>query len=184
MAKRGRAGTAMASFELLYLQTPFWIWLAAACLCAGASLATGTALLMAPAAAAAAVAALGVAGVRLGPFVEAVVFVVLALALAAGARLRGPRPERRPAAEPRTRPERPREPTRAPGPQELTGRLIGRIGRASSEFANGVGRVWIDGTEWAAELDAGEDGVAQGEPVRVVKVIGGVRLQVHPLAAG
>jgi hypothetical protein len=43
--------------------------------------------------------------------------------------------------------------------------------------------VWIDDAEWAAELDAGEE-VARGEPVRVVKVIGGVRLQVHPLTLG
>ena len=71
------------------------------------------------------------------------------------------------------------------GRQEQTGRLVGRIARSSGEFANGVGRVWIDGAEWGAELDpAGGEALADGEPVRVVKVIGGIRLQVRPITTG
>jgi membrane protein implicated in regulation of membrane protease activity len=57
------------------------------------------------------------------------------------------------------------------------------IGRTTGEFVNGVGRVWIDGAEWGAEIATGEDDLPEGAPVRVVKVIGGIRLQVHGLNA-
>ena len=67
------------------------------------------------------------------------------------------------------------------GRQGQTARLTGRIGRTTSEFVNGVGRVWIDGAEWGAEIDSGEEDLPEGAPVRVVRVIGGIRLQVHGL---
>ena len=65
---------------------------------------------------------------------------------------------------------------------DRTGRLIGRIGRTTGEFANGVGRVWIDGSEWGAELDS-EEILPPETPVRVMGVTGGVRLQVRGLMA-
>jgi membrane protein implicated in regulation of membrane protease activity len=67
------------------------------------------------------------------------------------------------------------------GTVDRTSRLVGRIGRTTSEFSNGVGRVWIEGAEWAAELETGEDGVPPEAPVRVTRVLGGVRLQVQGL---
>jgi membrane protein implicated in regulation of membrane protease activity len=67
------------------------------------------------------------------------------------------------------------------GTVDRTSRLVGRIGRTTGEFANGVGRVWIEGAEWAAELESGEDGVPPEAPVRVTRVVGGVRLQVQGL---
>jgi len=69
--------------------------------------------------------------------------------------------------------------TGAGGP---SGRLIGRIARTTSEFANGVGRVWIDGSEWSAELD-GQDTLGADAPVRVLGVSGGVRLRVRTVLA-
>lgn len=57
-------------------------------------------------------------------------------------------------------------------------RLIGREGRAATAFEGGRGRVFVDGKEWAAELDAGE-AVAPGGRVHVVALLGGARLRVR-----
>ncbi len=42
--------------------------------------------------------------------------------------------------------------------------------------------MWIDGAEWAAELD-GDDELPPETPVRVMRVTGAVRLQVRSLTA-
>jgi membrane protein implicated in regulation of membrane protease activity len=70
-----------------------------------------------------------------------------------------------------------------PASRDRTARLIGRIGRTTSEFINGVGRVWIDGAEWSAEIDAGDYGLPADAPVRVLGVAGGIRLKVQALTA-
>ena len=159
----------MAAFEALYQQDPFWVWIALACLSVAAGLASGRAEPMWPAVAAVAVGLAGVAGAPLGGGIDAALFVGLSVAALVAVRLRGTRkPRAAPSSEARSA-----EPAR----------LVGRIGRASSEFFNGVGRVWIDGAEWGAELDEGE-GAAKGAPLRVVRVIGGVRLQVQALDVG
>lgn len=170
----------MAAIEALYLQDPFWLWLALSCLFVSLNLATGSALLMWPALAAAAVALLELVGLRLGLAVEAGLFA--ALVLAAFAVLYARQPRTVVAAGPGE--SAPRSTGRAaPGRQDQTARLIGRIGRSTGEFVNGVGRVWIDGAEWGAELDS-EEVLPDGSPVRVVGVIGGIRLQVHALTSG
>ena len=165
----------MALIQALYQQDPFWIWLAVASLFVALNLATGSSLLMWPGVAAAVVAVLEVVGVRLGLEAEAGVFLARSAAMLAVLVLRAPRPGVA-ASEPvrRVKPGKVATGTMEKGD---SGRLIGRIGRASSEFANGVGRVWIDGAEWAAELD-GAEALNEGEPVRITKVVGGVKLQV------
>ena len=170
----------MATLEALYLQDPFWIWLALSCLFVALNMATGAAALMWPGIAAALVAVIELVGLRLGLGVEAGIFTMICLAVLAGGIMMNPRAvvmagvpnqdDRSSAGQ-------------AAGRQGQTGRLIGRIGRTSSEFVNGVGRVWIDGAEWGAEIDAGEEDLPEGAPVRVTKVIGGIRLQVHGLNA-
>jgi membrane protein implicated in regulation of membrane protease activity len=129
-----------------------------------------------PAAIAALMAAVGLVGLKLGVVNEAGIFVLLCLAsLGAGYFLSS-----------RTvvavgTPKAARDGGGARGGQGRTAHLAGRIGRTSSEFVNGVGRVWIDDAEWGAEIATGEDDLPAGAPVRVVKVIGGIRLQVQGL---
>lgn len=171
----------MAALAALYLQDPFWLWLAAGCLFVALNLATGSGLLMWPAMAAAVVALLELVGVRLGITVEVGIFAVLSLG--AGAVLVSRIPRTEVAAGHGHAPARPPGRTTS-GVQDQTARLIGRIGRSSGEFINGVGRVWIDGAEWGAELDGGDEVLPDGVPVRVTKVIGGIRLQVHALTSG
>jgi len=170
----------MATLTALSLQDPFWIWLSVGCLFVALNLATGQPLLMWPAGVAALVAIAALADPGLGFVAEAGLFAVLCLVLAGGGYLLMGRMTMARASSPRAAP--PGRPVS--GSQEQTARLVGRIGRTTSEFVNGVGRVWIDGAEWGAEIDAGEIDLPPGAPVRVVKVIGGIRLQVHALAAG
>ena len=58
-------------------------------------------------------------------------------------------------------------------------RMIGLSGVAATGFEEGRGRVFVDGKEWAAELDGGGS-VAQGGRVRVIALVGGARLKVRP----
>lgn len=57
-------------------------------------------------------------------------------------------------------------------------RLIGHRGMAVGPFDGRLGRVFIDGKEWAAELD-GDPPLAPGAQVQVVAV-DGARLRVRP----
>jgi membrane protein implicated in regulation of membrane protease activity len=58
-------------------------------------------------------------------------------------------------------------------------RMIGLSGVAATAFDEGRGRVFVDGKEWAAELDGGGS-VAPGGRVRVIALVGGARLKVRP----
>ncbi|MBS0360159.1 MAG: NfeD family protein [Proteobacteria bacterium] len=51
------------------------------------------------------------------------------------------------------------------------GRLVGHRGRAVTAFHSHAGRVFIDGKEWAAELE-GADVLEAGSPVEVTGVAG------------
>lgn len=160
----------MTAFQIIYAAHPYALWLSLAGLLTGVAATAGSPLPMWVAAAAAATAVFSAVSPEIGLGIEALLFIA-ASALLVFLRLR--RPGDRPAA------------AAAPAPTRSThpARLVGRIARSSGDFANGVGRVWIDGAEWAAELEGSGDMLAPGRPVRIVRVIGGARLQVHPLAA-
>ena len=173
----------MAVLNALYQQDPFWVWLALGCIFVALNLATGSSLLMWPALASVILALSELLGLRLGLTMEAGLFAGLCVAALAVGYLLTPRA--RVDAPARTSDSAGKGGARgASGRQDQTGRLVGRIGRTTSEFANGVGRVWIDGAEWGAELAGGEDGLPEGAPVRVIRVIGGIRLQVNALTTG
>jgi membrane protein implicated in regulation of membrane protease activity len=59
-----------------------------------------------------------------------------------------------------------------------TPRLVGREGEAVSAFKAGLGRVFVDGKEWAAELDGGGD-LAPQSKIHVLEILGGARLKVR-----
>ena len=177
----------MQTLYELYLQNPFWIWLGVGAVFVALDIATGMGKMIWPGVAAAALAFVNLAEVRLGAPVEIGVFLVVS---AAGVLLTSGLHRRRPHASPDNtlvtdkKPAVPTPEALEAASQDRTGRLIGRIGRTTSEFVNGVGRVWIDDMEWGAEIDAGEDSLPPDAPVRVMGVTGGVRLQVRGLMAG
>jgi membrane protein implicated in regulation of membrane protease activity len=167
----------MTTLEALYLQDPFWVWLGVASLFVSLSFATGANMLFLPAACAVVVALLELAGLRLGIETEVGLFAALT-AFSAVATF---------ALQPRARVALVGGAARAPrsslglgGKAEDPSSLVGRIARTTGEFVNGVGRVFIDGAEWAADLEGGES-LPGGASVRVVRVVGGVKLQVRAL---
>lgn len=182
----------MQSLQLLYLENPFWVWLAVGAVFVGLDIAIGSGKLIWGGVAAAALAFVNLAGVRLGGQVELAIFAVVAVGgvIIASAPWKG-RPHAATAHDP-SPVKKVRIPRPAPaatvyepptGDDSRTARLIGRIGKTRGEFANGVGRVWIDGAEWGAELD-GEEFLPPDTPVRVTRVTGGVRLHVRNLMMG
>jgi len=168
----------------LYVQNPFWVWLGVGAVFVAFDVASGSGKLIWPGAAAAVLAFLNLADIRLGVEWELGLFIavsILGIGLTSNLHLR------RPDAVIEREPTVSKAPLPAVESQDLTGRertarLIGRIGRTTGEFANGVGRVWIDGAEWGAEIDTGDDALPPDVPVRVMGVTGGVRLQVRGLS--
>ncbi len=143
---------------------PLWIWLALGAALLTMELVTGSGWLLWPAAAAAAaVVGLLSAVTPLGPTGQATAFaVVTILATYLGRRcfFRGGG-------------------KRGHDINDPLARLIGHRGSATATFDAGRGRVFVDGKEWAAELE-GAAPVGAGAPVEVVAVLGGARLKVRP----
>ena len=151
----------MTTFLALYTQAPFWVWLAAG-----------------------AVAIFKALGLKLGLAFDLPLFVALTGGgVVLSGRLPAPKAPKATKAAPSPEPPRRAEPPAPPrvGTPEYNARLIGRIARTTGRFANGVGRVWIDGAEWSAELSGGEDDLAPDTPVRIMRVIGAIKLQVCTL---
>lgn len=154
----------MPDLANLYAGHPFWAWIAVAAALLAAEVATGSGWLLWPSASAA-VTAVAARALRLG-FAEALLlFAVLTIiSTLLGRRL---------------------------FPRGLLGhghdindnvaRLVGHHGRVVAGFRDRAGRVFIDGKEWAAELEDGE-APAAGQPVEVVGV-NGARLRVRGLPA-
>ena len=146
--------------EQLVFSHPFWTWISVGAIFLIGELLTGSGWLLWPAGAAAAVALLTLIGVT-GPW-QVVAFAVLAVvATYLGRRFMPP-----------------------PAKSEVdindqAPRLVGQSGESVSAFAGGCGRVFVDGKEWAAELDGGGD-LAARQKVEVIAILGGARLRVRP----
>jgi len=144
----------------LFFDHPFWSWIAIGGIFLIGELMTGSGWLLWPAGAAAVVAVTS-RFVALGTPGELVLFVVVAVvATFIGRRFLRPAPK----AEPDIN-----DPAR---------RLIGQQAESTGAFKAGLGRVFIDGKEWAAELDGGGDLAARSK-VEVVEILGGARLKVR-----
>ena len=174
----------MTSFVDLVQQNPYLVWLGVGGLFVLLNLITGFGRLMWPGVAAAAVAAVGLMGARMELGWAFAAFVAITLfCWLLPRKLHNARsayvPEIDDAEEPRGKSAKAAR--REAGTMDRTGRLVGRIGKTTGEFSNGVGRVWIEGAEWGADLEHGEF-LTSDTPVRVTRVNGGVRLQVRALS--
>ena len=142
---------------------PFWVWLAIGAVFLAVEVATGSGWMLWPAAAAALVGVASLFAPHLGVGGDVALFAVLTIALTYVGR-------------------RALKKT-APGGADINdahGRLIGHRGSASTAFDSGLGRVFVDGKEWSAEL-AGGGPLAAGAGVEVTAVLSGARLRVKVL---
>ena len=144
----------------LFFAHPFWIWIAIGGIFLIGELLTGSGWLLWPAGAAAVVAVTSQL-VDLGWAKEIVLFVVAAVVFTyLGRRFLRPAPK---------------------GDRDVNDpapRLVGREGETVSAFKAGLGRVFVDGKEWAAEPDGGGD-LAPKSKVQVLEILGGARLKVR-----
>ena len=145
--------------QFFFFHNPFWAWIAIGGFFLISELITGSGWLLWPAAAAAVVAVTS-QFIDLGWPKEIVLFVIAAVVFTyLGRRFLRPAPK-------------------GDGDiNDLAPRLIGREGEAVSGFTAGLGRVFVDGKEWAAELDNGGDLAAKSK-VKVLEILGGARLKV------
>ena len=150
----------MDQAQIFFFAHPFWAWIAIGGVFLIAELMTGSGWLLWPAGAAAVVAVTSEL-VDLGWPKEIVLFVVAAVVFTyLGRRFLRPAPK-------------------GDGDiNDLTPRLVGQEGETVSAFKAGLGRVFIDGKEWAAELDGGGD-LAPKSKVQVLEILGGARLKVR-----
>jgi membrane protein implicated in regulation of membrane protease activity len=140
-------------------QHPFALWIAAGGLLLAAEVGTGSGWLLWPAGSAVVTALLALI-MPLDLPVQAVIFAILTiLTTLAGRHFFPQRPLTADVNDTRTR-------------------LAGATGTAAGEFRDGRGRVFVDGKEWAAELQ-GAGSLAAGARVLVVDV-DGARLTVRP----
>lgn len=139
---------------------PFWLWVGLAAALLAVEVATGSGwLLWASASAAATAAFVGLLDPALPTAI--LVFAVLTMASTLLARRYLPK-----ASAPED-----------PDINDNLGRVVGHRGAAVTAFSGRVGRVSVDGKEWAAELDD-DRGLDAGARVEVVAVDGG-RLRVR-----
>jgi membrane protein implicated in regulation of membrane protease activity len=151
----------MANLADLYLAHPAWIWAGLAAALLAVEVAAGSGWLLWPAASAGVVAV--VEGFReISPAAAVLIFAVLTIVSTLTARRYVPR----------------RLASHAHDINDNVARLIGHEGRVVTPFQAGVGRVFIDGKEWAAELEGGET-LDAGARI-VVAAVGGARLKVRP----
>lgn len=139
---------------------PFWAWAALAAALLAVEVATGSGWLLWASASA---AVTGVIVALLGPGTPTAILVFAALTIGSTLLARRYVPRR--------------YVSTGGDINDNVGRLMGHHGSAVDAFQGRKGRVFIDGKEWAAELD-GADGVEAGASVKVVGVHGG-RLKVR-----
>ena len=150
----------MAEAEALFFAHPFWVWLGLGGVFLIVELMTGSGWALWPAGAAAATGVVTMF-VHVGWPGEVVLFVLIAIvATYLGRRFLPPAGRGK------------NGDINDPAP-----RIVGRHGEAAAAFKAGIGRVFVDGKEWAAELEGGGDLAAKSK-VEVTEILGGARLRV------
>ncbi len=145
----------------LYATHPFWIWMALAAILLAIEILTGSGYLLWPAGSAAATACL--TGLHLSAPVELTIFAGLTIVSTIVARRFWPNPLK----------------SLVPNINDPHARIVGHHGQAAAAFTEGRGRVFVDGKEWAAELEDGGD-LALGAALMVTGVLSGACLKVKP----
>lgn len=144
-----------------YLAHAFWVWVAVAAAILAVEVSTGSGWLLWPSASAAVTGFVLLALPGLSPPVALGLFAGLTIVSTLLAR----------------RFWRPSEPDGL-DINDNSARLIGHHGYATAPFEGTQGRVFIDGKEWAAELE-GEAATGPGTPVVVTGISGSSRLRVR-----
>ncbi len=153
----------MQSLLVIYETHPFWVWLAVGAVFLALEVPTASGYLLWPAASAGAVAVLTL-WLVLGPGYQVAAFALLTIvSTVVGRRLMPHHPA----------------PTGDPDISNRASGLAGRFGKAVAPFAAGQGRVFVDGVEWPAEVEAGQSPPEPGGRIEVVSVQGGGRLVVR-----
>jgi membrane protein implicated in regulation of membrane protease activity len=149
----------MGAAEAMFFAHPFWIWIALGGVFLIGELMSGSGWLLWPAGAAGATAIATLVRPFGWPY-QIVLFVALAiLATYVGRRFLPPA-------------------DRGKGDiNDPIRRLVGKEGETAEPFKAGLGRVFIDGKEWAAELEGGGE-LAARVKVEVTAILGGARLKV------
>ncbi len=145
----------------LHASQPWWIWLGLGLVLLAVESALSSEWLLWPAVSAGIVAVLTAIGLRFGFAVEIIAFGLLT----AGLTLLSNKLIKR------------MNPIDMPDINDRDSRLIGQQAQVITPFLDGRGRVFISGSEWAAELE-GEAAPAIGSRV-VVEAIQGARLKVR-----
>ena len=146
----------------LFVIYPFWSWIAVGAVLLVIEIATGTGYLLWPAASAGVVAIVA-ALVHPELSIDILVFALLTIASTVVGRRYMPTPFRH----------------KGPDINDRAGRLIGKVGEIVRPFDAGLGRVFVDGSEWAAEVAEGDATPKVGARVEVVEVLGAARLKVR-----
>lgn len=143
------------------LQNPLALWMVIGAILLALEVGTGSGWLLWPAGSA---ALTGVAAVtfNIDLHTQLVIFAILTIATTLAGRHFFPRAEHAAGGD----------------INDTSGRLAGTEGVAAESFQAGLGRVFVDGKEWAAELEGG-GALASGAKVVVIGV-GGSRLTVRP----
>ncbi|MBS0334988.1 MAG: NfeD family protein [Proteobacteria bacterium] len=144
----------MAELIDLYQSHALWVWLALGGVLGVIELSTGSGWLLWPAATAVVVAVLAAYG-GLSPGQAVLVYALITISAVLLARRYLPRTLLHPTGD----------------INDNVARLVGHRGRAVTAFRAHAGRVFIDGKEWAAELE-GADALDAGAPVEVTGVAG------------
>ena len=138
-------------------QHPFALWVAVGAVLLAVEVGTGSGWLLWPAGSAVVTGLLALA-VHLDPSFQAIIFAVLTIVTTlAGRHFFPPHPK-------------------GADINDTSGRLSGLEGVAAADFQAGRGRVFVDGKEWAAELE-GASALASGVKI-VVTGVHGARLTV------
>ncbi len=149
----------MDPFMQLYASHPFWVWMALAAILLAFEVMTSSGYLLWPAGSAAVTAFL--TGLLMDAPPQLAIFAGLTIVSTFVARRFWPNPLK----------------PKGVDINDPHARIVGHQGHAAGAFTAGRGRVFIDGKEWAAELEGGGD-LAQGAALKVTAILSGACLKV------